>query len=152
MAKSRRKTSLGSSGNSANHLFNRLGPAAEEKNVFTGMIKRADGDPNSIMFARPGDCSKWVKIPADQVADVKLIHLVSCEGHSHHLVHVFMKGPASSEGKTFAALAQLHHAPPTLSTSAAVPTHGLRSTMAITQPGSSPCWYDASLGRIVCPS
>ena len=144
MAK-KRKTS------SADRLFERLGAAATSTGVFTGMIKRAEGNKNSIMFARAGDCSKWVKIPADHIADIKLIHMVSCDGHTHPLVHLFMKEPTSPEAKTFAALARLHQTPPSVSHTVVSSRH-LVGLAATGQPGSTPCYWDWGLNQWVCPS
>jgi hypothetical protein len=124
-------------GGAADELLARLGAPGTSRNVFTGMIKRADDDADSILFARAGDCSKWIKLPADHIADIKLVQMVSCEGHTHPLVHVFMKEPSSPEGETFAALAQLHQAPP---------------RAAFAAPGSTPCYWDWGLNRWVCPS
>jgi hypothetical protein len=144
------KRQLRKSVRGADQLFDRLGAAGTSDNVFTGMIKRAEGDKSAIMFARTGDCSKWIKIPADHVAEIKLIHIASCDGHTHPLVHVFMKAPSSADGKTFAALARLHHAAPraTVSHVAAHPMMG----MAAAPPGSTPCYWDWGLNRWVCPS
>lgn len=127
----------GKNGNGADELFSRLGAAGTSKHVFTGMIKRVDDDPEAIMFARSGDCSKWIKVPVDQIADIKLIHMAACEGHTHPLVHMFMKDPSSADGVAFAALAQLHQAPP---------------RAAFAAPGSTPCYWDWGLNRWVCPS
>jgi hypothetical protein len=133
---------------SAQRIFEKLGAAGTSSNVFTGMIKPADGDNDSVMFARAGDCSKWIKLPADHVADIKLIHLASCDGHTHPLVHLFMKEPASAEAKSFAALAQLHHAPPAASAAHVVMAHA-RSIAG--PPGLTPCYWDWGLNKWVCP-
>jgi len=119
----------------AQRIFEKLGAAGTSAHVFTGMIKPADDDKETIMYARAGDCSKWIKIPADHVADIQLIHIVHCEGHTHPLVHLFMKEPDSPHAKTFAALAGLHQAPPKM----------------LGQPGSTPCYWDWVHNRWVCP-
>jgi hypothetical protein len=95
-------------GGSADRLFEKLGPAGKSKRVLTGMVRRVEGDDELIEFAHAGNCSKWVKIPADQVNDIKFLHMVPCGGHSHPLVHLFMNEPTSPDGLAFAALADLH--------------------------------------------
>lgn len=125
--------------NPADKLLDRLGAAGSSTHVFTGMIKRASNDSSSIMFARAGDCSQWIKLAVNQISDIKLIHMASCEGHTHPLVHIFMKEPNTAEGKTFAALAHLHQAPP-------------RAALAAAAPGATPCYWDWGLHKWVCPS
>jgi hypothetical protein len=113
------------------------------------MIKPADGDEDSIMFARAGDCSAWVKVRASQIDDVKLLHTVRCKDHAHPLVHLFMKEPQTIEGKTFGALANLHSAlPPT--GSAPLMAHQVVNASA-GPPGSTNCYFDWTLYRVVCP-
>jgi hypothetical protein len=137
---------------SAKTFFEKLGAGGGAAHVFTGMIKPADNDDTIIMFARPGDCSKWVAIPEGQVEDVKLLHMVHCQDHTHPLVQVFMKGPSSPESKTFAGLAQLHSTP-VQSTIAAVahPHFAGMAASAIGGPGSTPCYWDWTQQRWVCP-
>ena len=128
-------------------LFEKLGAAGTSTHVFTGMIKPTEGDDESIMFARVGDCGTWVKVSASQVDDIKLLHTVRCKDHTHPLVHLFMKEPQSSEGKAFAALANLHSSPPPAPAGALMAPH----FAAAGQPGATPCYWDWTLNRWVCP-
>jgi hypothetical protein len=137
---------------SAPRLFEKLGVAGTSSNVFTGMIRPIEGDDETIMFARAGDSSNWVKIPASHVEDIQLLHLVHSDGNTHPLVHLFMKEPQSPEGKTFAALAHLHKTPPRAA--AAPPTTSrMPGTFAGVQRqgGSTPCYWDWGLNQWVCP-
>lgn len=136
---------------SARRLFDKLGAASAAKHVFTGMIKPAQDD-ESIMFAQPGDCSKWIKITASHVEDIEFLHVVNCEGHTHPLVQLFMKEPGSAEGKTFAALAQLHSTPPKSPPAQHVAPHLVSMAAGFgPRPGSTPCYWDWALNRWVCP-
>jgi hypothetical protein len=136
---------------SARRLFDKLGAASAAKHVFTGMIKPA-ADDESIMFAQPGDCSKWIKIAASHVEDIEFLHVVNCEGHTHPLVQLFMKEPGSAEGKTFAALAQLHSTPPKSPPAQPIAPHLVSMAAGFgPRPGSTPCYWDWALNRWVCP-
>jgi hypothetical protein len=151
MAKRQGSSATTKSVKSAKDFFADLGAAGTSKHVFTGMIKPDEGDPQSLMFARPGDCQNWVKIPIDQIADKERVGTVSCEGHTHPLVRLFMKDPSTSDGETFAALAKLHHTPPRFSRPPLIASHHLSGVpTGLSQPGSSPCYWDTVYGW-VCP-
>jgi hypothetical protein len=89
--------------------------------------------------------------------------LVHCGGHTHPLVHIFMKDPDSSEAKAFAALAMLHQAQSRTATPPMAATHTMiqPNTMAAASatmaspanlpPGTTPCYWDWGLRRWVCP-
>jgi hypothetical protein len=120
--------------------------------VFTGMIKPDEDDPDSILFARPGDCSSWITISADDVEDIKLLHIVRCAGHTHPLVHLFMKEPEGPRAKSFAELARLHSAPLHPAAASPVATHPLAMAAGPTHPpGWTPCHWDWGLNQWVCP-
>jgi hypothetical protein len=109
------------------------------------MIKPAEGDDKSLLFARPGDCATWAKIPVEQIQDIEYVRLAHCGGHTHPLVHVTMREPESDEGKAFAALASLHHAP---LPAASAPMLGMA---AAAPPGATPCYWDWTARRWICP-
>ena len=116
-----------------------------------------------MRFPAAGDCSKWVPIPARHVQDVEFIQSIQCGGHTHPLVHIYMKDPDSSEAKAFAALAMLHHgqmrAPgPLTANHPMIPLNTMAvahtATMAAhpnLPPGTTPCYWDWGLRRWVCP-
>jgi hypothetical protein len=91
-------------------FLQQLQSEGEAPAVFTGMVKPAEDDPKSLMFARPGDCAHWVKIPANTIAHVERLPAIGCGGHSHYMARLHFT-PSEPEGKAFAALAQLHSAP-----------------------------------------
>jgi hypothetical protein len=72
------------------------------------MVKLCEEDPNAIMFAVSGDCSRWVKVPCSQVESVEELQIVVCDDHHHQAVRLYMKPPSSDEGRAFADLAHLH--------------------------------------------
>src|SRR5262249_20113639 len=96
----------------ADRFFEKIGPAATSEHSFVGMIKRTEGDPDSVSFARPGDCTNWIAIPASRIEEIRPLHQsVTCGGRPYPLGQVFMKSPAvDSEAEIFATLASLHHA------------------------------------------
>jgi hypothetical protein len=144
----------------ARRLFDKLGAAGAAKYVFTGMMKPAEDD-QSIMVARAGDCSKWVQIPARHIQDVEFVQSVQCGDHTHPVVHIFMKDPDSSEAKAFDSLAMLHQGPSRTAmaphpATAAPYAMQLAHTMALGSPtnippGATPCYWDWTQRRWVCP-
>lgn len=132
---------------SAGQLFERLGAAATSTHVFTGLIKRADNDEESIMFALEGNCSRWIKIPTDKVADIKLLHMSYCDGHTHPLVQLFMQEPRSSDAIIFAQLAELYSASISTRPTFVEPSMG---EMMRRVPGSTPCYWDWARSRWIC--
>src|SRR5690242_6272749 len=94
----------------AKELLDSVHGANDERSpVFVGMVKGDDRDKSRIMFAAGTDCSRWTPISAAQVEKIVFIRNVQCQGHSHPLVQLHMHRPDTSEGHSFAALAQLHH-------------------------------------------
>jgi hypothetical protein len=142
---------MAKSSKAGRRLFERLGTASGSNDVFTGMIKPADDD-DSILFARAGDCSRWVKLPADHIADVKFLHTVNCKDHTHPLVQIFMKEAATAEGKTFSALARLHSAPlPAMLAAHAPISHVLPAALGAREIGGpSLCWDVSRGGYVPC--
>jgi hypothetical protein len=138
---------------SARELFDKLAEAKTTSLMFAGMIKPAENDDTTILFARANDCTRWVPIPTSQIENIEFVQMMPCRDHQHPFVKLFLKQPESAEGRTFAALAglpsepvgqphQLHHAlAPAPMLSAAVPA----------QPGATPCYFDFGLMRWRCP-
>jgi hypothetical protein len=89
-------------------LMDQLRAAPPPQTVFIGMVKLCEDDADALMFAYPGDCDRWVKIPCSQVESVEKLPAVVCADHHHQGVRLFMKRPSSAEGKAFADLAHLH--------------------------------------------
>jgi hypothetical protein len=122
--------------------------------ILTGMVKPAEDDEKAIMFARPGHCSDWVKIPADMVEHVDPHGPMACQGHTHHLASLHMKTPTSDEARTFASLVQLHRA--TASLGGQAPLH---SAFLASPTGVGPCfcpncaqpYFDMGTGQWRCP-
>jgi hypothetical protein len=115
----------------AHRLLEKLGGAGTSTHVFTGMVKAHPKNNDAIMFARPGDSSRWVTIPVSQVQDLQFVHTVQSEGQTLPVIHLHLKDPQSSDGKTFADLASLH---------------------SVLPPGATGCYYDYGSHRWVCPT
>jgi hypothetical protein len=121
--------------------------------VLTGMVKPAEGDEQAIMFARPGQCSDWVRIPADMIEHADSHGPIACQGHTHRLASLHMKTPTSDEAQAFANLVHLHRAP--------TPLGGQPVAGAFARPmiGGGPCfcpncaqpYYDMGTGQWRCP-
>lgn len=128
---------------SGEDFLKELRKAGDPPAVFTGMVKPAENDPRSLMFARPGDCSHWVKIPASVIDHVEPLPAVACGGHSHHMARLHLAQPAAPEAEAFAALAQLHRtqAQPAMAANAG----------GIVCPGGATPYWDAATGQWRCP-
>ena len=75
--------------------------------VVTGMVRSAEADGDSLWFALPGS-SKWVKLHADHIEEMKLVHTVRHGKQSLPLVNLVMKKPQSSEAQTYEGLAKAY--------------------------------------------
>jgi hypothetical protein len=73
--------------------------------AFVGMLKTAEDDQH-LMFAQGVSCAHWTAIPTDQIETIELISEVPCKDHSHPLVKMQLKAPASEEAAMYASLAQ----------------------------------------------
>lgn len=114
---------------SAKSLLKKIEPAGM---VFTGMVRPAKDDQDSIFFTRPGD-SKWIKLHADQIQDIKLVQAAHRGKQSYPLVNLVIKQPQSPEGRTFAGLAHLH-------------------SVTASGPGSTDlCWDSGKQAWVPCP-
>ena len=80
-----------------------LSEMGEPPVIMTGMVKLSNGDNNSLLFARPGNCSHWVPVPADMIDHVETVGAVGCQGHAHHLVQLHLKRPESRDAQTLQA-------------------------------------------------
>jgi hypothetical protein len=151
---------------SARRFFDKLDTFAGSKYAFTCMIKPSDND-QYIMVARAGDCSKWAQLPARQVEDIEFVRSVHCGGHTHPLVHVFMKAPTSADAEAFASLATLYHEHPAQQghpiqphlnhltapmLTSAFPALATQTAMTASHipTGATPCYWDWGLRRWVC--
>jgi hypothetical protein len=119
---------------SAKELLTNIGSKYPVGPRFTGMIRPAAND-TSISFARTGDCSQWVSLPVEQIADVEFVRWVHCGEDRFPQVHITMRPPETHEGNVFADLATLHQ----------------DQVNNIGPPGPSGCYFDWKLNRIVCP-
>jgi len=81
---------------------------ANNDSSFVGLVKAGD-EPDQLMFAHRGSCSRWVSIPVSQVESVHHLGWTRCGDHQHALARVALKSPKKPEAATFAALASLHH-------------------------------------------
>jgi hypothetical protein len=137
---------------SAKKFFEKLGGDIAGSYVFTGMIKQHDSDDGIILFARPDDCATWIEVPVGVIKDIDFLQTAQCGDHKHPLVHLTMEEPQSEDGRAFAALARLHIRP--MSPASAPPPAQAALAMSMAprgMPGSTPCYWDWSLNRWVCP-
>ncbi|MGH6825899.1 hypothetical protein [Methyloceanibacter sp.] len=136
--------------------------AGTSNHVFTGMIKRTEED-DPIVFALPGESSRWVKIPTNQIAHMLFVSMIRCDGQSYQLVQVFLEDPTSEAATTFADLADLYSAalaaPVPMPESPAPEVKGEVNMMArraspTSWPGPgrgpTPCHWDWKLRRWIC--
>lgn len=72
--------------------------------IFVGVLKAAE-DEQHLMFANGAYCNNWTSIPVDAIESIELISVIPCKDHSHPLVRLTMKEPASEEAKMFASMA-----------------------------------------------
>jgi hypothetical protein len=82
-------------------------PAGEH--VLFGMVKPGETD-DSLMFAHPGDCTRWIHIPASTIHTISASGHVRCRGHSHAAAVIRLKPPESDLEKTLTGVAALHRA------------------------------------------
>jgi hypothetical protein len=74
--------------------------------AFTGMVKEAEDDRH-LLFAGGTNCDTWTAMPLDMIERIEFGDVVSCRDHTHPLVKLFIKEPASEEAKVFASLAKV---------------------------------------------
>jgi hypothetical protein len=86
-----------------------LNAAPAGDHVVHGMIKAADTG-NGLMFAHPGDCDRWIFIPATAIQSIQRSGRVACQGHWHTTADIQLKDPQSDLEKAFADVASLHQA------------------------------------------
>ena len=79
------------------------------EHVHFGMVKAAD-TADGLLFAHPGDCGRWVYIPASTIADIRPTGRVPCRGHSHPTAEIALKEPQSDLEKSLAGIAGLQSA------------------------------------------
>jgi hypothetical protein len=128
---------------SGEDFLKKLRNAGDPPTVFTGVVKPAEDDPKSLMFARPGDCAHWVRSPAGAIDHVEPLPSVACGGHSHHMARLQLAQPAAPESKAYAALAQLHRTPTSTVTAS--------YDGGIVCPGGATPYFDAATGQWRCP-
>lgn len=75
-----------------------------------GMVKACPEDEQALLFAHAGDCSRWVKILAEEIRAIEKLGRVACQGHSHQLAHLLLHAPEPGPAQTFASLSNLHGA------------------------------------------
>lgn len=73
--------------------------------VFVGMLKAAEDDQH-LMFANGASCAHWTPVPVERIEGIEWISEVACKDHSHPLVKMTLKPPASEEAMMYASLAQ----------------------------------------------
>lgn len=73
--------------------------------VFVGMLKAAEDDQH-LMFANGASCTHWTPVPVERIEGIEWISDVPCKDHSHPLVKMTLKTPASEEAMMYASLAQ----------------------------------------------
>ena len=97
-----------------------------------GMVKKSEGQEQTIEFAPGMKCSGWVTTPTELIESVELIQTVPCDDHSHPLVKLNLKTPRTPEGKLLFAILD-----------------GMRSPYEAIQQGiqSNANGMDSSLGR-----
>jgi hypothetical protein len=73
---------------------------------FTGMAKQVEDDDTAILFAPGRNCANWVTIPLGVIENVEVVEIVPCKDHTHPLVNIQFKKPASEEALMFSSLAR----------------------------------------------
>jgi hypothetical protein len=69
-----------------------------------GMVKKSEGQDETIEFAAGMKCSGWVTTPIELIENVEMIQTVPCGDHSHPLVKLNLKTPKTPEGKLLFAI------------------------------------------------
>jgi hypothetical protein len=95
---------------SVDRFMSDLHIAAAGGPTFVGMVKPDPDDKDSVMFAHVGDCSTWTKIHRSALADAKMLHIVPCGDHEHHVARLTMNVPQGSVQEALSGLAVLHKA------------------------------------------
>lgn len=72
--------------------------------VLTGMVKPAEDDPKSLLFATGTSCERWVPIPVGMIEQVEWLGTVGCRDHTHDYVRLTLKEATSAEGTVLASL------------------------------------------------
>lgn len=76
-----------------------------QPHAFVGMLKAAE-DEQHLMFAQGVSCANWTAVPVYLIEGIELISEAPCKDHSHPLVKMTFKTPASEEAQMYASLAQ----------------------------------------------
>lgn len=69
--------------------------------AFTGMVKKSDNDPTSVLFTHD-NCSNWVAIPGAMIASARLLGRTTCRDHTHERACVQLLEPQSDEARLLA--------------------------------------------------
>lgn len=90
----------------ASDIFDQVHGGSSSLLGIQGLIKRGS-DEEIIYVADSTDCRSWHPIPTATITKVHFLGTMRCRGQVYPLVHIFMKSPATVEGKAFATVAQL---------------------------------------------
>ncbi|MGP8216621.1 MAG: hypothetical protein ACLQQ4_13735 [Bacteroidia bacterium] len=74
--------------------------------VIKGIVKKSESDAE-VLYARKGDFSNWLKIPATMIESVRLLKSFTKEDNTFAVVKLKLKAPANAEGKVLYDLLSL---------------------------------------------
>ncbi|MGX9118890.1 hypothetical protein ACWTU6_19820 [Mesorhizobium sp. BHbsci] len=85
---------------SARNMFSELKQSGDF--YLTGMVKEDENDPAVVLLSTNDDCTDWLPIHEDMIEEYERYGTAVCRDHSHVVVTLKLRRPASPEANIFA--------------------------------------------------